>query len=57
MRGGPMADKKKNFSTSVAGNSWVSGSIGAFFKQLNWEIISFFPNSSCVCNKQNSQNK
>ena len=53
----PMADKKKDISAGTEEVNNAAGSIGAFFKQLNWEVVSFFPNSPCVRNKKNPKDK
>lgn len=52
-----MADKKKDISTGTEEGNNAAGSIGTFFKQLNWEVVSFFPNSPCVRNKKNPKDK
>lgn len=28
--------------------SIAAGSLGAFFRKIDWEVVSFFPNSPCV---------
>lgn len=33
---------------SLTERSVAAGSIGAFFKKIEWDIVSFFPNSPCV---------
>lgn len=38
------ADRPDN----VTGRSVAAGSVGAFFKKIEWDIVSFFPNSPCV---------
>ena len=37
-----MADKKNVFSTEVDRGSRAAGSVGDFFKQLNWQVVSFY---------------
>lgn len=57
MRGTPMADKKKDISEGADRGSQAAGSVGAFFKQLNWDIVSFFPNSPCARDKKKPKEK
>ena len=33
---------------SLTERSVAAGSVGAFFKKIEWDIVSFFPNSPCV---------
>lgn len=47
-----MADKKKDISEGADRGGKAAGSVGAFFKQLNWDIVSFFPNSPCARDKK-----
>lgn len=52
-----MADKKKDISEGADRGSKAAGSVGAFFKQLNWDIVSFFPNSPCAHGKKKNKDK
>lgn len=52
-----MADKKKDISEGADRGSRAAGSVGAFFKQLNWDIVSFFPNSPCAHDKKKPKEK
>lgn len=52
-----MADKKKDISEGVDRGSKAAGSVGDFFKQLNWQVVSFFPNSPCARDKKDPKDK
>lgn len=52
-----MADKKNVFSTEADRGSRAAGSVGDFFKQLNWQVVSFFPNSPCARDKKDLKDK
>ncbi len=42
------SDHDADRQNTVTGRSVAAGSVGAFFKKIDWEIVSFFPNSPCV---------
>jgi len=41
--------KEQNTSQSdtVSASTWAAYSIGEYFRENNWKIVSFFPNSKC----------
>lgn len=52
-----MADKKKDISEGADRGSQAAGSVGAFFKQLNWDIVSFFRTARVRMVRRNPKKK
>ncbi len=42
------SEQEADRQDSLTGRSVAAGSVGAFFKKIEWDIVSFFPNSPCV---------
>ena len=41
-------DNEADRQDGPSGRSVAAGSVGAFFKKMEWDVVSFFPNSLCV---------
>ena len=41
-------EQESDRQEGVTERSIAAGSLGAFFRKIDWKVVSFFPNSPCV---------